>query len=187
MTGPIDVINASVMQEISKEMFYSQYGTCKDVDKSKRTCTFIPAGDEAERINIRLQALMSSNRGFVMIPREGSDIAVTFVNKHTGFVALTEDVEEIIIDTDTITVNGGNNGGLTNTPVLRTELNKTTARTTSAEAALIAFCAAQLTAIAAFPVLAPLAPAYTALSTAIGGLPLQGLYNENIEDENFKH
>jgi len=101
MTGPLDIILDKVGQEI---------------DKEKRTCTFVPSGDEAERMNIRLQALMSSERGFVMIPVEGSSIAVTFVNKHTGFVALTEDIEEIVYQ-------GGNNGGLINVEPLISKIN----------------------------------------------------------------
>jgi len=113
---PVELIKDIIKSEVAKEKFYSQYGTCKDVDKNKRTCTFVPAGDDAERFDIRLQALMDSDKGFVMIPVEGSNIAVTFVNKSTGFVSLTEDIEEIIYQ-------GGNNGGLVNIQPLIEKIN----------------------------------------------------------------
>ena len=116
----LDMMKEESKKEIDKERFYSQHGICKDVDKVKRTCTFLPAGDDAERFDIRFQSLMGSDKGWVVIPVEGSAITVTFVNKSTGFVSLTEDIEQIIYQ-------GGNNGGLINIEVLKAELAKNNA------------------------------------------------------------
>lgn len=116
MSDFLDLIKAEIKKDADKERFYSQHGTCKDVDKTERTCTFVPAGDDAERYNIRFQSLMGSIRGWVVIPVEGSAITVTFVNKSTGFVSLTEDIEEIIYQ-------GGSNGGLINIEPLITKMN----------------------------------------------------------------
>jgi hypothetical protein len=118
-----EVIELFTHRVINKERFYSQYGTAKDVDKDTRTCTFVPAGDDAERFNIRLQATMSGKLGFIIVPKEGSDIAVTFVNKSTGFVSLTTEAEKILIDTETFQMNGGEKGGLINVEDLISKLN----------------------------------------------------------------
>lgn len=113
---PLDVILEKVRLDIAKEMFYSQHGTAKDVDKKARTCTFVPAGDDAERLNIRFQSLIASNRGLAIIPVEGSAITVSFVNKSTGVVIATEDIDEIVYQ-------GGENGGLVNVDPLSTSIN----------------------------------------------------------------
>ena len=116
MSDFLDLIKAEIKKDADKERFYSQHGTCKDVDKTARTCTFVPAGDDAERFDIRFQSLMGSTRGWVVIPVEGSAITVTFVNKSTGFVSLTEDIEKIIYQ-------GGSNGGLAIVGPLLSKIN----------------------------------------------------------------
>jgi len=120
---PLDVIENMVRDILNREMYYSQYGTAQDVDETKRTCTFVPAGDQAERFNIRFQAVASQTVGFVLVPKEGSDIAVTFVNKSTGFVALTTEIDKMLIDTDLTQFNGGDNGGLINIEPLTNKIN----------------------------------------------------------------
>ena len=77
------------------EQFYSQIGKAVNVDETKRTCDFEPIEDIAKREGIRLQSLISESKGFVLIPKEGSDIIVTFLNKSTGFVSLTSEIEKI--------------------------------------------------------------------------------------------
>lgn len=82
-------------REFNKEMFYSQIGKAVNVDATKRTCDFEPISDIADREGIRLQSVISEGKGFVLIPKEGSDIIVTFLNKSTGFVSLTSEIEKI--------------------------------------------------------------------------------------------
>ncbi len=110
-----DIFEIFIERLISKEMFYTQYGTAKDVDKEKRTCTLVPSGDFAER-PVRLQPLMDSKRGLVVIPVEGSQIAVTFTNKNTAILVASEDIEEVIYQ-------GGENGGLINIEPLTSKIN----------------------------------------------------------------
>lgn len=82
-------------REFNKEMFYSQIGKAINVDATKRTCDFEPISDIANREGIRLQSVISEGKGLVLIPKEGSDIIVTFLNKSTGFVSLTSEIEKV--------------------------------------------------------------------------------------------
>ena len=59
-----------------------------------------------------------------MIPKEGSFIAVNFFDKSKGFVSLTSELEKIIIDTDLVQYNGGDNGGLINIEGLVDRMNE---------------------------------------------------------------
>jgi hypothetical protein len=101
---------------VSKEKFYGEYGKALNVSESKRTCDFKPASDAATRTGVRLQALVDEKNGFAVIPKEGSDIAVVFVNKNKAFVANTSSVEKIVYQ-------GGKNGGLINIDDIVTKLN----------------------------------------------------------------
>lgn len=123
MSGIREIIETFIDTVIGREKFYSQFGTVKDIDETKRTCTFVPAGDDAERPNVRLQAINSSTEGIVAIPKVGSSVAVSFVNKNTGFVCLTSEVDKILIDTDLIEFNGGENGGLVKAGELVSKVN----------------------------------------------------------------
>lgn len=78
-----------------EEKVYSEIGTAVNVSVDKRTCDFEPIGDDATRYNIRLQSIISENKGFVLIPKENSTIVVTFLNNSTGFVSLTSEIEKI--------------------------------------------------------------------------------------------
>lgn len=90
-----EILEEFINNELVKEQFYSQVGKAVNVDADKRTCDFEPISDIAKREGIRLQSLISESKGFVLIPKEGSDIVVTFLNKSTGFVSLTSEIEKI--------------------------------------------------------------------------------------------
>lgn len=90
-----EAFESFIDREFNKEMFYSQIGKAVNVDATKRTCDFEPISDIANRQGIRLQSVISEDKGFVLIPKEGSDIIVTFLNKSTGFVSLTSEIEKI--------------------------------------------------------------------------------------------
>ena len=116
-----------ISKQIDRENFYSIIGKAVNVDETTRTCDLEPIEANAPRAGINLQSVQSGTTGMVIIPKEGSFIAVTFFDKRTGFVSLTSDVEKILIDTDLVQYNGGTNGGLININDLVTEYNKTKA------------------------------------------------------------
>lgn len=113
-----------VDKQISRENFYSIIGKAVNVDEITRTCDLEPIEANAPRAGIRLQAVESGTTGIVLIPKEGSFIVASFFDKTTGFVSLTSDVEKILIDTDLVQYNGGDNGGLINIDDLVTQMNK---------------------------------------------------------------
>lgn len=108
---------------IGNERFYSVLGTAINVDEEKRTCDLQPVEDTAIRTKVRLQSVISETQGFVLIPKEGSFIAVSFFDKSKGFVALTSELEKIIIDTALVQFNRGDNGGLINIEGLVNRMN----------------------------------------------------------------
>lgn len=80
---------------MGNEKFYSVIGRAVNVDEEKRICDLEPLEDEATRVGIRLQSVIDETRGFVLIPKEGSFIAVSFFDKSKGFVSLTSEIEKI--------------------------------------------------------------------------------------------
>ena len=90
-----EILEEFINNELVKEQFYSQIGKAVNVDADKRTCDFEPISDIAKRGGVRLQSVISESKGFVLIPKEDSFIVVTFLNKSTGFVSLTSEIEKI--------------------------------------------------------------------------------------------
>lgn len=119
-----EIFEEFMTNELAKEKFYSQIGKAVNVDEEKRTCDFEPIEDEATREGVRLQSVISETKGFVLIPKENSDIVVTFFNRSTGFVSLTSELEKVIWDVDLTQINGGDNGGLINIEDLITKINQ---------------------------------------------------------------
>jgi len=166
------------------------------VDKSASTCKVQPLNGDAEIFGVKLQADETDKYGVIPIPKEGSKVVVSWLSRNVAFVSLIAEIESHLIQIDTVTlfvdsngieINGTDHGGLTITPVLRTELNKTTTRILALEVALLAFCGAMIGIATAVPLFAPLIPGWTALQAALGALPPQGLYNTNIESNKVKH
>lgn len=90
-----EILEEFVTNQIDRENFYSVLGKAINVDSDKRICDLESIEGDAPRAGINLQAVESETRGFVLIPKEGSFIAVTFTDKRTGFVSLTSEIEKI--------------------------------------------------------------------------------------------
>ena len=119
-----EIFEEFISKQIDRENFYSIEGKAVNVDEAARTCDLEPTEDIAPRAGIRLQAVIDETKGFVLIPKEGSFIVVSFFDRTTGFVSLTSEIEKILIDTDLVQFNGGDNGGLININDLVTQMNK---------------------------------------------------------------
>ncbi|MBL7813404.1 MAG: hypothetical protein JNL70_00260 [Saprospiraceae bacterium] len=79
----------------TNEAIYSVVGTVKKVDKQTRTCVVSPENGDADILDARLQANTEGSLGVVVFPKEGSFVVVTFLNKNTAYVALTDEVETV--------------------------------------------------------------------------------------------
>lgn len=119
-----EIFEEYIANQIDKENFYSVIGKAVNVDETTRTCDLEPIEDDSPRAGINLQSAQDGTTGMVIIPKEDSFIVVSFFDSTTGFVSLTSEVEKILIDTDLVQYNGGDNGGLINISDLVTEMNK---------------------------------------------------------------
>lgn len=119
-----EIFEEFVNNELNKERFYSLIGKAVNVDEDKRVCDFEPIDDLATREGVRLQSVISESKGFVLIPKEGSNIVVSFFDSSLGFVSLTSELNKIIWDVDLTQINGGKNGGLINIQPLIDKINQ---------------------------------------------------------------
>jgi hypothetical protein len=86
----------------------------KSIDKTELICDCSPVNGDADLLGVRLMA--EKNTGFLIIPKDESLVLVTMINKHTGYVAMFSEVEEIQL-------NGDNYDGLVKINDLVNKLN----------------------------------------------------------------
>lgn len=79
----------------TNEAIYSLIGTVKEIDKTARTCIVSPVNGDADILDARLQANTEGSLGAVVFPKKGSFVVVTFLNKNTAYIALTDEVETV--------------------------------------------------------------------------------------------
>lgn len=103
-----------IIEKIAKgdEEMYSVIATVDEVDEDERTCTCSPIDNSAQLFDVKLQAGNGATTGLVQIPKENSQVVITFLSKDTAFVSLAVEVDKVLLDCDEITFNGGDNGGL---------------------------------------------------------------------------
>lgn len=116
-----DQIKKLAKQAFKGERIYSE--VCTVVSVSGRLAVCQPIDDSAKLQKVRLQAIGGQSVGFVLVPKVGSYVIVTFIDKVNGFISSTTELKEIFIDTDLVTFNGGSNDGLVNVNDLVTKLN----------------------------------------------------------------
>ncbi len=101
------------------------------------TCDVKRIIDGKEIKRVRLNATIKASDGLVIVPKIDSAVLVTKIDSNKYFVSQFSEIEKIILNVtdnievnaaNTITFNGGENGGLTITPELKTQLDKMTKR-----------------------------------------------------------
>lgn len=97
----------------------------ESVDPSTRTCSCVAIGGDAviEIPNVLLMADVDD--GILLLPTVGSTVFVVYSTYNQPFVCLFSQVDQIIFTAGSIKFNDGSFGGLTKTPELRTNLDKT--------------------------------------------------------------
>jgi len=93
---------------------YSVVCTVSEIDTAKCVCNCTPIDGSAILVNVRINA--SDKDGFKLIPKDGSSVLVTLINKTTGYVAMVSEVDEIHL-------NGINEDGIVKVNDLVTKLN----------------------------------------------------------------
>jgi len=117
---------AEMIQMLAKDgqQQYSLVCTVNSVDVEARTCSVSPLNEDPEIFDVRLQASIGSEVGWVIVPKVESFVIVTFLNNETAFVSCCTEVVNIFADVEeTVIFNGGENGGLINVEDLVGRLN----------------------------------------------------------------
>lgn len=91
----------SIQESIKKladkgDEVYSVAAKVKEVNESERTCDVEPLDGSADIFGVRLQPVLSDDKGICIFPKAGSTVLVTFINKNTGYIALCSDVEKVV-------------------------------------------------------------------------------------------
>jgi hypothetical protein len=97
------------------------------VDQVKDICVVKPV-DGSEIDGVKLKSILSDAASkFVIYPKVGSFVTVSILqNMETEcYVSQYSEIEKIVLNTDVIVINNGDNGGLVNWPSVKAELDKT--------------------------------------------------------------
>ena len=98
----------------------------KSVDETKGTVNCQPLNsDDPEILDVKINANLNPVKGLRFIPSIGSIVYVTFENESDseGFISLYSEVDKMLIDSNEIIFNGGQNEGLINIIDLVSKLN----------------------------------------------------------------
>ena len=115
------------LRELTKtgDRVYSSLAVVMAVDKPGRLCDVELSGTEdvdGKRVSITdVMLQVDPVNGFLMLPKVGSTVAISYISLSTAYVSMFSEV-------DLITLNGDNFGGLTKTIELQLQLNKMNAQ-----------------------------------------------------------
>jgi len=128
MAEPAEIIRDLVSRMLDREELYSSICLVTAINVSERTCTCDPIDDPAAKIfNVKLQSVINSKLGLFIKPKLNTHVVVTFIDQNAGFVSLVSEIDEILINCESVVFNDGKNGGLVNINDLITQIDKNTA------------------------------------------------------------
>lgn len=166
---------------------YSTVATVKSVDSQKRVCEAVPIDGTATLFDVKMQANESQTNGFLVIPKVGSKVIVTFMNQTSAFLSLCAEIDsfEVILGeksikltSDGLVLNGGNNGGLIVIEMLIKELGKLQAYTQAIGNAIIGTSIVQGDGGATLK---------TTVTNALTSKTVGNFSSSNMENQNVKH
>ncbi len=91
-----------ILQQLLKdnEEIYSLIGTVSKLDETRRVCNVKPTDGSAELFNVRLQTQVAGTEGLVIIPKNDSEVIVTFLSKDLAFISSTSKIQKIMLNSD---------------------------------------------------------------------------------------
>lgn len=101
-------------------------GKVRDVNTNDYTCTVDPNDGGAAFNNVRIRSLIdSSKKGFLFVPKEGSNVIIAPINNNDNsmYVVVYEEFSEVALVCENIKLNGDQFGGLIKIDELLNELN----------------------------------------------------------------
>ncbi len=119
-----ELFNEYIKRYLATEQFYCIDGTVNAIDADNRTIDVMINEDENNIItNVKLQGDFAQTVGICVFPTVGTICTIAMRDaKHATLLKCTQ-IDKIIIDTDSIIINGGNNGGMVMSPAITTKLN----------------------------------------------------------------
>lgn len=78
--------------------YFSTPGTVQSVDLPNRTIIVEPVDGTALLYDVRLQAVEGGNTGYLVVPKVGSSVVVSFINKTTGYLAQVSEVDHYQVE-----------------------------------------------------------------------------------------
>lgn len=88
-----------ILRDITKgQNMYSVLGRVQSVDMERRTCTVQPVAgeDDAPLVDVRLQAAVKGQDGFLLVPAENSVVVVSLYREGYGAVVLCSTVDRVL-------------------------------------------------------------------------------------------
>lgn len=164
---------------------YSVVGVVTAVDAEARTCDVRPANGMAEIYDVRIQAAPHGGEGMNYTPKVGSVVVVTFLNRHTGYVAVATELEDWYLICNDVRLGDAQGEKAVQGETLNARLGEMIGVSRSTVQALLAYSSAQ--AAVASGTLAPLAPAYAALTAALTPLVAQLAAIENLLSQHLSN
>lgn len=105
---------------------YSKQAKVISVDLSAKTCVVSPSDGGPNILDVRLEADEdTSNKGFFVVPAVDSLVGITFMSKEESFISVWTQIDKVIATQGLWQFNKGENGGLTITPELKSQLDTT--------------------------------------------------------------
>ena len=126
-----EALNRLVSSSLNGVELYSVVGTVSNIDENKRTCDVTPI-EGALIPDVRLTPTPTVGNGFILIPKGGTKVVVSFASDTLAFIYQVDELDKIIINVGSSQLiitdglfefNDGDNDGLININDLVTKLN----------------------------------------------------------------
>jgi hypothetical protein len=164
---------AEAIREIAKPAaeVFSIVGAVIAVNADARTCDVRPANGQADIYDVRIQAAPMGDEGMSYTPKVGSVVVVTFLNRHTGYVAAASELKDWYLICNDVRLGDEDGEKAVKGTALNSRLTDMIGASRSTVQALIQYAATQ--SVASVGALAPLAPGYAAMAAALTPLIAQ--------------
>lgn len=84
---------------------YSIVAKVKSVDLSEYTCDVEPINTGIELLGVKLHSGIGASNTMVVIPKVGSNVVCTFINKSQAYVALCEEAKSVEVKSSSESLN----------------------------------------------------------------------------------
>ena len=117
--------------ERQTNVFYPIICTITSVDLDNKSCDVKPLNENAPILDVKI--MTDPDKGMFLVPKVGSNVAVSMLDKDNAFIVMFSELEEILIEVGdqsieikdgSIVFNGGNFNGLVKVAELVQKLNK---------------------------------------------------------------